>query len=78
MFIFVSFAKFAAGPDTPTCRNCINGNCDDNLLPELQQQGLLTTGYFSFFSRSKPAGNLKELCTFVLFSMISPQLTYIC
>ncbi|CAK6953310.1 Hypothetical predicted protein [Scomber scombrus] len=46
-----------AGPDTPTCRDCVDGNCDDNLLPELQQQGLLTTGYFSFFSRTaKPAG----------------------
>ncbi|CAK6969157.1 von Willebrand factor A domain-containing protein 7-like [Scomber scombrus] len=45
-----------AGPNTPTCRSCVGGNCDDNLLPELQQKGLLTTGYFSFFSSAKPAG----------------------
>ncbi|XP_067437736.1 von Willebrand factor A domain-containing protein 7-like isoform X1 [Thunnus thynnus] len=45
-----------AGPSTPTCRSCIGGNCTNNLLPDLLQQGLLTTGYFSLFSRSKPAG----------------------
>ncbi|XP_029003260.1 von Willebrand factor A domain-containing protein 7-like isoform X2 [Betta splendens] len=44
------------GPNTPTCRNCAGGSCDDNLLPELLQQGLLTTGYFNPFFSSKPAG----------------------
>ncbi|KAM7393983.1 hypothetical protein PAMP_020812 [Pampus punctatissimus] len=45
-----------AGPSTPTCRNCRGGNCDDNLLPDLLQQGLLTSGYFNIFSPAKPAG----------------------
>ncbi|XP_056225781.1 von Willebrand factor A domain-containing protein 7 [Seriola aureovittata] len=45
-----------AGPSTPTCRNCTGGNCADNLLPDLLQQGLLTSGYFNIFSSAKPAG----------------------
>ncbi|XP_045070727.1 von Willebrand factor A domain-containing protein 7-like [Coregonus clupeaformis] len=45
-----------AGPSTPTCRNCIGGNCTDNILPEVLQQGLLTSGYFNLFSSNKPAG----------------------
>ncbi|KAM7009756.1 von Willebrand factor A domain-containing protein 7-like [Tautogolabrus adspersus] len=45
-----------AGRDTPTCRNCTGGNCTDNLLPELMQQELLTSGYFNLFSSDKPAG----------------------
>uniref|UniRef100_A0A671ULV9 von Willebrand factor A domain containing 10, tandem duplicate 2 n=1 Tax=Sparus aurata TaxID=8175 RepID=A0A671ULV9_SPAAU len=53
-WIFVT--DFAAGPSTPTCRNCTGGNCDDNLLPELLQQALLTSGYFNVFSPAKPAG----------------------
>lgn len=50
---------FTADINTPTCRNCKGDNCEDNLLPELQQQRLLTSGYFGFFSSKKPAGNLK-------------------
>ncbi|XP_068583218.1 von Willebrand factor A domain-containing protein 7 [Cebidichthys violaceus] len=45
-----------AGLSTPTCRNCTGGNCDNNLLPDLLQQGLLTSGYFNIFSSAKPAG----------------------
>nr|XP_020496296.1 LOW QUALITY PROTEIN: von Willebrand factor A domain-containing protein 7-like [Labrus bergylta] len=45
-----------AGRSTPTCRNCTGENCADNLLPELMQQGLLTSGYFNPFSSDKPAG----------------------
>ncbi|XP_069024123.1 von Willebrand factor A domain-containing protein 7 [Embiotoca jacksoni] len=45
-----------AGPSTPTCRNCTGGDCADNLLPNLLQQGLLTSGYFSIFSSEKPTG----------------------
>ncbi|XP_018520418.1 von Willebrand factor A domain-containing protein 7 [Lates calcarifer] len=45
-----------AGPSMPTCRNCTGGNCADNLLPDLLQQGLLTSGYFNIFSSAKPAG----------------------
>nr|XP_019939288.1 PREDICTED: von Willebrand factor A domain-containing protein 7-like [Paralichthys olivaceus]XP_019939289.1 PREDICTED: von Willebrand factor A domain-containing protein 7-like [Paralichthys olivaceus] len=45
-----------ADVSTPTCRNCTGGNCDNNLLPDLLQQGLLTSGYFNIFSSAKPAG----------------------
>lgn len=50
---------FTADINTPTCRNCKGGNCEDNILPELLKQGLLTSGYFSIISSAKPAGNLK-------------------
>eukprot|EP00066_Takifugu_rubripes_P029571 XP_011618837.1 PREDICTED: von Willebrand factor A domain-containing protein 7-like [Takifugu rubripes] len=42
--------------NTPTCRNCKGDNCEDNVLPELLEQGLLTSGYFSLFSSKKPPG----------------------
>ncbi|XP_029027532.1 von Willebrand factor A domain-containing protein 7-like [Betta splendens] len=45
-----------AGPTTPTCRNCAGENCDNNLLPEVLKQGLLTSGYFDPIFLSKPAG----------------------
>ncbi|XP_044046814.1 von Willebrand factor A domain-containing protein 7-like [Siniperca chuatsi] len=45
-----------AGPGTPTCRNCNGGDCSNNLLPDLLQKGLLTSGYFNVFSSAKPAG----------------------
>ncbi|XP_028273705.1 von Willebrand factor A domain-containing protein 7-like [Parambassis ranga] len=45
-----------AGPTVPTCRNCTQGDCANNLLPDLLQQGLLTSGYFNLFSSAKPAG----------------------
>ncbi|XP_053711313.1 von Willebrand factor A domain-containing protein 7-like [Synchiropus splendidus] len=45
-----------AGPDVPTCRNCAGDSCDDNILPELLNLGLITTGYFSLFSSVKPPG----------------------
>ncbi|XP_029604646.1 von Willebrand factor A domain-containing protein 7-like [Salmo trutta] len=34
----------------------MGGNCTDNILPEVLQQGLLTSGYFNLFSSNKPAG----------------------
>ncbi|KAK0148274.1 von Willebrand factor A domain-containing protein 7 [Merluccius polli] len=34
-----------------TCQNCINGDCNNNLLTEL-----LTSGYFNILSSDKPAG----------------------
>ncbi|XP_030589549.1 von Willebrand factor A domain-containing protein 7-like [Archocentrus centrarchus] len=45
-----------AGPSTPTCRNCIGDNCTNNILPDVLQRGLLTSGYFNIFFSSKPAG----------------------
>lgn len=66
----------AVGPSTPTCRNCIGGNCANNLLPEVLKQGLLTSGYLNLISSVKPAGNLKESSTFMLCSTISISWTY--
>ncbi|KAE8300745.1 von Willebrand factor A domain-containing protein 7 Protein G7c Precursor [Larimichthys crocea] len=45
-----------AGLSIPTCRNCTGGNCENNILPDVLQQGLLTSGYFNIFSSAKPAG----------------------
>uniref|UniRef100_A0A3Q2WP71 Uncharacterized protein n=1 Tax=Haplochromis burtoni TaxID=8153 RepID=A0A3Q2WP71_HAPBU len=45
-----------AGPSTPTCNSCTGDACTENILPEVLKQGLLTSGYFSTFSSSKPAG----------------------
>nr|XP_020476228.1 von Willebrand factor A domain-containing protein 7-like [Monopterus albus] len=45
-----------ADPVTPTCRGCVGGDCSNNLLPEVLKKRLLTSGYFSMFSSSKPAG----------------------
>ncbi|XP_073335897.1 von Willebrand factor A domain-containing protein 7 [Pagrus major] len=61
-----------AGPTTPTCRNCTGGNCDNNLLPELLQQGLLTSGYFNIFSSAKPAGKCSHGGSFDRTSMQDP------
>ncbi|XP_074521568.1 von Willebrand factor A domain-containing protein 7 [Halichoeres trimaculatus] len=53
-----------AGLSTPTCRNCTGENCENNLEPDLLQQGLLTSGYFNIFSPSKPAGKCSHGGTF--------------
>nr|XP_061792173.1 von Willebrand factor A domain-containing protein 7-like [Nerophis lumbriciformis] len=45
-----------AGPNISTCRNCTGENCDDNILPDVLQQGLLTSGYFNLISSEKPDG----------------------
>ncbi|XP_051561364.1 von Willebrand factor A domain-containing protein 7-like isoform X3 [Myxocyprinus asiaticus] len=45
-----------AGPKTPTCRSCYGENCSGNILPEILQQKILTSGYFNLFSSSKTAG----------------------
>ncbi|XP_054460556.1 von Willebrand factor A domain-containing protein 7 [Anoplopoma fimbria] len=61
-----------AGLSTPTCRNCTGGNCDNNLLPDLLQQGLLTSGYFNVFSSAKPAGKCSHGGSFDLTSRHDP------
>ncbi len=43
-------------PNTPTCKSCTGPNCRDNILPEILLQKKLTSGYFSVFSSTKPAG----------------------
>ncbi|XP_061131417.1 von Willebrand factor A domain-containing protein 7-like isoform X2 [Syngnathus typhle] len=45
-----------AGIDISTCRNCRGDNCDDNILPDVLERGLLTSGYFSAISSDKPDG----------------------
>ncbi|KAI1887898.1 hypothetical protein AGOR_G00195230 [Albula goreensis] len=42
--------------NTPTCRSCSEGNCRDNILPEILKEGKLTSGYFSLLSSQKPKG----------------------
>ncbi|KAM3867752.1 von Willebrand factor A domain-containing protein 7-like [Diretmus argenteus] len=61
-----------AGQRTPTCRNCTGGNCDNNLLPELLQQRLLTSGYFNIFSPEKPAGKCSHGGSFDRTSLQDP------
>ncbi|KAM9315079.1 von Willebrand factor A domain-containing protein 7 isoform 2-T2 [Pholidichthys leucotaenia] len=56
--------KNLAGPNTPTCRNCTGGNCDDNLLPEVKKNRLITSGYFSLTSSVKPPGKCSHGGTF--------------
>ncbi|XP_073670359.1 von Willebrand factor A domain-containing protein 7-like [Paramisgurnus dabryanus] len=45
-----------AGINTKTCRNCDGDNCNDNILPELKEKNLITSGYFGVLSSSKPDG----------------------
>ncbi|KPP57994.1 hypothetical protein Z043_124228, partial [Scleropages formosus] len=42
--------------NTPTCTDCIDNNCENNILPEVIQQQKLTSGYFSLTSSHKPDG----------------------
>ncbi|XP_051801333.1 von Willebrand factor A domain-containing protein 7-like [Acanthochromis polyacanthus] len=53
-----------AGPNISTCRNCTGANCTDNILPDVLQQGLLTSGYFNLFSSAKPDGKCSHGGTF--------------
>ncbi|XP_061625320.1 von Willebrand factor A domain-containing protein 7-like [Phyllopteryx taeniolatus] len=45
-----------AGTDIPTCRNCDEEICDDNILPNVLEDRLLTSGYFNLFFSEKPDG----------------------
>ncbi|XP_077460411.1 von Willebrand factor A domain-containing protein 7-like isoform X2 [Stigmatopora argus] len=45
-----------AGRNIPTCRDCDGDNCDNNILPNVLENRLLTSGYFSVFSGEKPDG----------------------
>lgn len=57
MFVDLSSGLCAVGTNTPTCRNCRGSDCSDNILPDILQQGLLTSGYNSIVSSDKPAGS---------------------
>ncbi|XP_059903279.1 von Willebrand factor A domain-containing protein 7 [Gadus macrocephalus] len=61
-----------AGSSVPTCRNCIDGDCTDNILPDVLQQGLLTSGYFNLFSSAKPAGKCSHGGAFDKTSLRDP------
>uniref|UniRef100_A0A8C2A2H0 von Willebrand factor A domain containing 10, tandem duplicate 2 n=1 Tax=Cyprinus carpio TaxID=7962 RepID=A0A8C2A2H0_CYPCA len=45
-----------ASRDTKTCKSCVGKDCSDNILPEVLQQKLLTSGYFHPIFPDKPAG----------------------
>lgn len=62
-----------AGPDVPTCRSCRGNDCEDNILPEITRKGLITTSYFSFFSRRKPRGKCSHGGTFDRSSYGDPR-----
>ncbi|XP_016108112.1 von Willebrand factor A domain-containing protein 7-like, partial [Sinocyclocheilus grahami] len=40
-----------AEPTRPTCRNCNGGNCSNNILEDIMQEKILTSGYFGFFKQ---------------------------
>ncbi|XP_051561367.1 von Willebrand factor A domain-containing protein 7-like [Myxocyprinus asiaticus] len=61
-----------AGPKTPTCKSCNGDDCSDNILPEILQQKILTTGYTGLFSNSKPAGKCSHGGFFDLTSRREP------
>ncbi|XP_056313202.1 von Willebrand factor A domain-containing protein 7 [Danio aesculapii] len=61
-----------AGPNTKTCKSCVGDDCTDNVLPEIIQQKLLTSGYFSLISSKKPAGKCSHGGFFDLTSYIEP------
>ncbi|XP_028831595.1 von Willebrand factor A domain-containing protein 7-like [Denticeps clupeoides] len=48
--------KNLAAPTRATCRNCVGGDCRDNILPDIIEEKILTSGYFSLYSSVKPAG----------------------
>nr|XP_055060967.1 von Willebrand factor A domain-containing protein 7-like [Misgurnus anguillicaudatus] len=45
-----------ADPKAATCKSCVDDNCSDNILPEILQKKIITTGYSSLLSPDKPAG----------------------
>ncbi|XP_051993059.1 von Willebrand factor A domain-containing protein 7-like [Xyrauchen texanus] len=61
-----------AGPKTPTCKSCNGDDCSDNILPEILQQKILTTGYTGLFSFSKPTGKCSHGGIFDLTSRREP------
>ncbi|XP_041864762.1 uncharacterized protein LOC121654612 [Melanotaenia boesemani] len=44
-----------AAKSRPTCRNCDGNDCRDNILEDILQEKILTSGYFGFFFY-KPTG----------------------
>ncbi|KAK7929114.1 hypothetical protein WMY93_005509 [Mugilogobius chulae] len=52
------FAKCVVVVDvnTPTCKDCVSGTCRNQLLPEILQYRMLTSGYMGIYSKEKPLG----------------------
>uniref|UniRef100_A0A8C9RCE8 von Willebrand factor A domain-containing protein 7-like n=1 Tax=Scleropages formosus TaxID=113540 RepID=A0A8C9RCE8_SCLFO len=58
---------------TPTCRDCVGGNCTDNILPEILSAKKITSGYFSLFFSSKPEGKCSHGGSFDRTSSKTPM-----
>uniref|UniRef100_A0A3B3T754 VWA7 N-terminal domain-containing protein n=2 Tax=Paramormyrops kingsleyae TaxID=1676925 RepID=A0A3B3T754_9TELE len=52
-----------ADKNTPTCTDCIDDDCKNNILPEILRAKKLTSGYFGvfFFSGKKPTGKFLKI-----------------
>ncbi|XP_060941061.1 von Willebrand factor A domain-containing protein 7-like [Limanda limanda] len=62
-----------ADRSTPTCRSCDGGNCDNNILTNVLNKGLLTSGYFNMTSSEKPAGKCSDGGSFDMTSKQDPK-----
>uniref|UniRef100_A0A8C2CWE9 von Willebrand factor A domain containing 10, tandem duplicate 2 n=1 Tax=Cyprinus carpio TaxID=7962 RepID=A0A8C2CWE9_CYPCA len=61
-----------ASRDTKTCKSCVGKDCSDNILPEVLQQKLLTSGYFHPIFPDKPAGKCSHGSIFDRTSSTEP------
>ncbi|XP_048105322.1 von Willebrand factor A domain-containing protein 7-like isoform X1 [Alosa alosa] len=62
-----------ADSNTPTCRNCVGDNCDNNVLESIIAGQKLTSGYFSLTSFSKPQGKCSHGGSADLTSQTEPR-----
>uniref|UniRef100_A0A8C5H930 von Willebrand factor A domain-containing protein 7-like n=1 Tax=Gouania willdenowi TaxID=441366 RepID=A0A8C5H930_GOUWI len=62
-----------AGQDVPTCSSCTEDVCRDNILPNILERKLLTSGYFELFSKVKPAGKCSHGGAFDRTSREDPE-----
>uniref|UniRef100_A0A8C0XVS8 von Willebrand factor A domain containing 10, tandem duplicate 1 n=1 Tax=Cyprinus carpio carpio TaxID=630221 RepID=A0A8C0XVS8_CYPCA len=61
-----------ASRDTKTCKSCVGKDCSDNILQEVLQQKLLTSGYFHPIFPDKPAGKCSHGSIFDRTSSTEP------
>ncbi|XP_061905101.1 von Willebrand factor A domain-containing protein 7-like [Entelurus aequoreus] len=63
-----------AAVNRATCRSCNGDDCSDNILEDITQDNVLTSGYFSLFPTvpTKPAGKCSHGGTFDQTSDIDP------
>ncbi|XP_062391097.1 von Willebrand factor A domain-containing protein 7-like [Sardina pilchardus] len=62
-----------ADVNTPTCRNCVGDDCDNNVLESIIAEQQLTSGYFSLTSFSKPDGKCSHGGSVDLTSLTEPR-----